>query len=109
MSSACPSALVVFVAFSVEILQITQVNNDSGKIPLDFPMCFPSRRICYFNKAESIDEGNFFVESQSPPHSSLIVFLPKKSNLDFSSYDESISSFFKSFQDIGKIVIPRQW
>lgn len=99
----------IFVGFSVEFLQTTQVNQDGSYIPLDFPICYPSRRIAYYNKAESIDDSISFVESESPPHSSVIVFLPKRNNIDFSVYDESISMFSKNFDSIGKIVIPRGW
>lgn len=100
----------IFIGFSVEILQTTQVNYlENTLLPLDFPMCFPSRRIAYFNKAESIDDSVGFIESDAPPHSSVIIFLPKKNNLDFSVYDESIDLFVKNFSSIGKIVIPRNW
>lgn len=98
----------IFIGFSVEILQTTQVDN-TGLLPLDFPMCFPSRRLAYYKKVESIDGGINYAESSSPPHSSVIVFLPKKNNLDISVYDKSISCFHSQFNKIGKVLIPRNW
>lgn len=65
----------IFVGFSLEILQTSQVGaRDSEKIPLDFPFCVPSRRIAYFK-----DDGTgTLVEGSSPPHASVLIYLPPK-------------------------------
>jgi hypothetical protein len=59
----------IFVAFSVELLQVTQVNTPPGaSIPLDFPICFPSRRVPYDREVNGAR-----VKGGSPPHASAIV------------------------------------
>lgn len=66
----------VFVCFSVELFQTSQVDNPPvdksgrrGLLPTDFPICFPSRRIAYLRP-----DGT---PGKSPPHSSCIVYLPR--------------------------------
>lgn len=64
----------VFVCFSIELLQTTQVGNlypNVLPIPLDFPICFPSRRIAY----DHLDDKGKRVTGKSPPHASCIVYL----------------------------------
>lgn len=56
----------IFVSFSVELLQSSQVDED-GLTPHLHPIWFPSRRIAYM-KPDGTKGG-------SPPHSSMIVFL----------------------------------
>lgn len=65
----------VFVSFSVELLQTSQVDLPDelwpvDAIPLSFPICFPSRRIAY-RKADGST-------GKSPPHSSCIIYVPPK-------------------------------
>ncbi len=62
----------VFICFSVELLQTTQVDTPvSLSIPLDHPKCFASHRVAYVRADGSI--------GASPPHSSCIIYLPPKS------------------------------
>ena len=73
----------VFVCFSVELLQNTQVNRPDGlPIPLDFPICFPSRRVAYLRS-----DGTVGVQ---PPHASCIVFLPS-AKLNFLAFHAAFS------------------
>jgi len=63
----------VFVCFSIELLQTTQAWPIPGPIPLDFPLCFPSSRVKYFQvKRRRLRAG------KCPPHASCIVFLPPR-------------------------------
>jgi hypothetical protein len=58
----------IFVCFSVELLQNTQVDTPSGvPIPLDFPICFPSRRVSYLKPGGGV--------GAQPPHASAVVLL----------------------------------
>jgi hypothetical protein len=57
----------IFVGFSLELLQITQVDAPEGlPIPLDFDLCFTARRIAYIRG----EDGKI---GAAPPHSSVIV------------------------------------
>lgn len=68
----------VFVAFSLELLQVTQCKPPPGlSLPLDFPICFPSSRVAYFH-----EEGDALVVGGQPPHASAIVFLPARGEPD---------------------------
>jgi hypothetical protein len=73
----------IFVCFSIELLQNTQVNiprvevrngsmsgNCLSLIPLDFPICFPSRRVSYIKPGGAA--------GMQPPHASCIIYLPPK-------------------------------
>jgi hypothetical protein len=85
----------IFLGYSMEILQTTQVDTpsrDNGllcPVPLDFPLCFPSRRLSFLN-----EENNPVSENT---HASVIVFLPGKE-------DGLIRKFKKAFRDIGRCV-----
>lgn len=62
----------VFVGFSVEILQVTQHKAPPGiPTPLDFPLCFPAGRVRYDKVQDGARAG-----SGSPPHASVLVYLP---------------------------------
>lgn len=69
----------VFVGFSIEILQTTQVPAPPGAwcaterglaVPLDFPLCVPSRRIAFVGPDERPVRGM--------THASVIVWLPER-------------------------------
>lgn len=101
----------IFIGFSVEILQTTQVNR-VGMIPLEFPMCFPSRRIAYCKSIiDVVTEEEKIVDSTSPPHSSVVVFLPSPDivGLTIQSYKTSIKRFDEAFSEIGQVVVPYRW
>lgn len=90
----------VFVCFSVELLQTTQVGTPKvigGPLdghdlptPLDFPICFPSRRVSYLH-----EQGGQLTVGASPPHASCIVHLP--------SDEASVVKFEKEFNTFGRI------
>lgn len=54
----------VFVGFTLEILQTTQVD-PAPLLPLDCPLCVPSRRVAYVRADGTV--------GASPPHGSVIV------------------------------------
>lgn len=82
----------VFVCFSIELLQTTQVKTPRGlPLPLDFPLCFPSTRVKYTvaDELATIPQQGLFgdatpeeiaeaAEGKSPPHASCIVYLPPR-------------------------------
>ena len=82
----------VFVCFSVELLQTTQNDPPPGlSIPLDFPICYPSRRISYVKPGGSI--------GTAPPHASAIVFL--------GDLQTETELFARAFGWLGRVVVPR--
>ena len=61
----------IFVCFSVELLQNTQVGAPEGLcLPLDFSICFPSRRVAYVKPGGGV--------GAQPPHASCIIFLSRE-------------------------------
>lgn len=115
---------VVFVGFSVELLQTAQSHDCAH--PLDFPCCFPARRVAYDQPIEQAiinleikiakaasnaahatmarklqalvndrDAGVRVVSGDSPPHSSMIVC---------ASDDAGIRTRFRcAFEPFGKV------
>ncbi len=72
----------VFICFSIELLQTTQVDPPSGlALPLDGPVCFPARRVPYITAAQreaqdalpGVETGGKV--GSAPPHASCIVYL----------------------------------
>jgi len=92
----------IFVGFSVEILQTTQVDA-VGQIPLEFPICVPSRRLAYFKEI-----GGKFIEGKSPPHASVLIFLPPPTTITSSTL-EGIKRFVEAFSPIGHVSVPWRW
>jgi len=112
----------IFVGFSLEILQVTQTNPTvTGKgqsllpVPLDFPMCFPKRRIAYLKRADEFDlleianpqmleeaKRTGLVVDTSPPHASVLVWLPPRNRTPADT-----ARFVAAFQGLGRCVIPR--
>jgi hypothetical protein len=80
----------VFVCFSVELLQNTQCGTPDGlAIPLDFPICFPSRRVAYVKPGGLV--------GASPPHASAIVLVAP-------TLSPSVARFVEAFSPIGRVV-----
>jgi hypothetical protein len=81
----------IFVCFSVELLQNTQVDTPAGlSIPLDHPICYPARRIAYSKPGGGVGD--------QPPHASCLIYLPgTKRNLD---------RFREKFSKLGRVVVP---
>jgi hypothetical protein len=79
-----------FVCFSIELLQNTQVKTPLGlPIPLDFPICFPSRRVAYVKPGGEV--------GAQPPHASAIVFL-----------GGDVDRFAALMAPIGRVIVPRE-
>lgn len=57
----------VFVCFSLELLQTSQVDA-VGPLPTDFPTCYPRTRLRYVQPGGEV--------GKSPPHASCVVYLP---------------------------------
>ena len=78
----------VFLGFSIEILQTTQVDPPVGlPLPLDFPLCFPSRRIPFIDETGVTVKGN--------THASVIVLVGNGSALR--------ARFERAFMSIGRV------
>lgn len=92
----------IFVCFSVELLQTTQVN-PTGPIPLDFPICYPRSRVAYMR-----EDGT---KGASPPHSSCIILYPGHEpgvgcDGGLEIYEARIARFREAFGAIGRVVVP---
>ncbi len=78
----------VFVCFSVELLQNTQVDTPPGlSIPLDHMICFPSRRIAYVRPGGGV--------GAQPPHASCVVGLGNEAFR---------ARFREAFASLGRVV-----
>jgi len=95
----------LFVGFSVEILQTTQVD-PVGQLPLSFPVCIPSRRLAYYREIDGK-----FIEGTSPPHASVLIFLPEptKDSAEVEATIRSIKRFIEAFSPIGHVSVPWRW
>lgn len=94
----------VFVGFSIEILQTTQVEVPDQRgirlpIPLDFPLCFPSRRLAYW-----VEKNDELVEGKSPPHASVLIYLPPRAPA--AAYGIGVAKFVHEFSSLGRVVRP---
>lgn len=97
--------LAVFVGFSLEILQTTQVSTakiitaaEEG-LPTDYPICYPARRVAYM----VADRRGAIAKSTSPPHGSFFVGLCKPGMgipLEF------VPRFRAAFEGFGAVVVP---
>lgn len=86
----------IFVCFSIELLQSTQVDTPDGlDIPLRFPMCFPRRRVAYVKP-----DGAVGVQ---PPHASCVILVPPEIDRGGAEY---VRRFRQAFDEIGTIVVP---
>ena len=94
-SSAKHVKTAVFIGFSLEILQSTQVDAKGLPIPLQFPCCYPSSRMRFYN----VQQGLLVVGDQ-PTHANVLVYLPR--NWDA----EEKKKFNSLFSDFGHCVWP---
>ncbi len=110
----------IFVGFSVELLQTTQVDAPLYlPSPLDFPILYPRTRLAYLTtqlpgptpkrpkrkptKQQLADHAaTGLCTGEAPPHSSCIVYLPPRSKCR----DMDCRNFRGVFAPIGKVVIP---
>jgi hypothetical protein len=103
----------IFVCFNLGFLQVSQ--SGIGPYPLDFPICYPSKRVAYLvdhlphptksqpnrkpSKKQIADfEATGLCEGDSPPGASCIVFVPPKSG--------SVDEFVRQFKPLGRVVVP---
>jgi hypothetical protein len=116
----------VFVCFSVELVQTTQVdapawdtclerlehdpetrggkNNPFLRVlptPLDFPVCYPRTRLAYLRVDGSV--------GTSPPHASCLVYLPPMHRGERKSGAQGAHAarFRAVFGELGKVVVPQ--
>jgi hypothetical protein len=75
----------VFIAFSIEVMQTTQVQAESVP-PIRRTFCIPSRRIAYNTPGGG--------RGKSPPHASAILYLGKNKSL-----------FRECFESLGAVVV----
>lgn len=80
----------IFVCFSIELLQTTQVDAQ-GPIPLDFPICYPARRVAYTKEDGTV--------GRSPPHASAIICVSRDPAV--------VARFKKEFSPLGRVVEPK--
>lgn len=80
----------IFLGFSIEVLQTTQMMEDI-LLPLDFPFCIPRKRLAY-----DLGVGHKRITGDSPPHGNVIVYLPTRE-------DPSARRFEAEFSHIGKV------
>lgn len=83
----------VFLGFSVEILQTTQVKPACEFVPTDFPLCFPARRLAFIDTSGERVRGN--------THASVIALLPSQ---DADGRRETVVRFVRAFTPIGRCV-----
>lgn len=103
----------IFVAFSIELLQTSQAE-PRGPIPLDFPLCFPARRVAYCRALEDAAtsqemlfgdkaEAPQLEVGDSPPHASCIVYLPPRRALANECL-RGLARFRAEFSKFGRVV-----
>ena len=79
----------IFVGFTLEILQKTQRKAPPGlPIPLDFPCCYPERRLQFQTERDGI-----IVPGKSPTHANVIVHLPPRADPRGRRFQEVFSKF----------------
>lgn len=104
----------IFVSFSIELFQTSQVETDkeSRFLPLDFAFCIPKVRTKYDREIENIELGEVGVEyvyGENPPHASAIIYLPEtKKNDGWASARAGCERFRQQFSSIGKVVVPEK-
>ncbi len=109
---------MVWIAFKLDFLQVTQGHGPDGpacSLPLDFPICYPRRRLAYLTpnlpgptpknpnrkptaKQLADHAATGLCTGDSPPHASAIVFLPGD------DYFADVARFREAFCKIGEVV-----
>lgn len=102
----------VFLCFSLELLQTTQSGAGGGDLlPLDFPLCYPKKRLAYRRATAAGSEVG-----AAPPHASCVAYLPPRvawpvpgrgaGQREVDAYLH-VSRFRETFADLGRVVVPR--
>lgn len=86
------AACIIFVSFSVELLQTAQ--RQQAHHPLDFTVLFPKRRVAYDREVDGAR-----VAGTSPPHSSMIVCM---SRCQFGKVDAPVEGYATRFARLAK-------
>jgi hypothetical protein len=100
--SECRISAGIFIGFSLEILQTTQVEAAGLPLPLDFPICYPRKRLDYIAL-----EREGIVAGGAPTHASFIVLLPPygaKHAPDAKIRHAAVVRFRDAFSQFGKVV-----
>lgn len=84
----------IFVGFSLEILQSTQVDPEGLPLPLDFPICYPRKRLDYIAL-----EREGIVPGGAPTHASFIVYVVRPG-----LRGNEVRRFADAFSEFGKVV-----
>lgn len=84
----------IFLSFSIELLQTSQIDSDGYPTPHDYPICFPKRRIAY----DIIGDDGKRISGTSPPHASMLVLL--------TNHEEVLTRFRSCFAKIGRVMVP---
>ncbi|WP_437309941.1 hypothetical protein [Sorangium sp. So ce388] len=85
----------IFVGFSVEVLQVTQCHRPRGlPVPAELPHCFPSSRVKYLKEVNGA-----LVPGTSPPHSSVITYLPPRASVE--AWEAGVARFRENFSPLG--------
>lgn len=87
----------VFIGFSLEILQSSQVEDETGETApalsvLHFPICVPRRRMRFFAPTVAGE----LVEGDQPTHANVLVYLPPRADGAMAT-----SRFVRNFSSIG--------
>ena len=82
------ASCALFLGFSIEVLQTTQIDAGDLPIPLDFPFCVPSRRLAFL----TVKNGSLVV-GKSPTHANVIVWLPPRCDARGEKFKEIFSRF----------------
>lgn len=103
----------IFVGFSLEILQTTQVKAPATlPPPLHFPFCVPQVRVKYSHPVapDGVQSSLRGIEQEtevgeSPPHASVIVYLPPREETK-----TRVLHFHEVFsRTFGRVVVPDSW
>jgi ParB family chromosome partitioning protein len=97
-----PIATCVWIGYSLEQLQTLQ-RAKAPRTPLEFPLCFPSKRIAFIESSAKRDvrftklrtQGKPLTEATSPSHASYIAYI-----------GPHVETFVRVFATFGQAVIP---
>jgi hypothetical protein len=77
----------VFLAFSLEFLQASQVKSDIWPLPTEYHICIPKKRIRFWTF-----DGSEYFEGQQPTHSNALIGI-----------GIGLEEFREAFRDLGAI------
>lgn len=94
----------IFVGFTMEILQVAQVDIGRGNLPIptDMPLCIPSTRVAYMKETTDEHGRRVLVEGASPPGASFIAYVPPLGRTDNVKQLE----FAGEYAALGAVLLP---